>query len=384
MDRLNRGGAVAYAASGTPTIDGKLDDPCWRHEGTRLVEIATGDPAPVDSRVWFACDDQAIHVAARLAEPEMNRLVVEKKKPDDAVYQDDSIEFFICPRASLESYAQIVINPNGVVFDGFKEDVAFYNAAKNFAIRQAIVKRPDGWDLEFSIPYAELGIAKFAPGSLRRINFIQNRGVPAGNARTRGCHAFAPTFGQSNHNTRFFGTVIFAGEERFREDFGTDVATRWQAEVIHKDGFTNPEAFAELVPGEDFATLRARMSKTNHVAQLVLKPAVRIPVRKGDQLELVYRGPLDGPIRAEITYLLTQPDGKTVFGWKPDNNAVVGFPLRRHAVDLWNDLYEGAKAESDTAELHNVRITLSSPPDSTNALELHFLIVSPHTAATAR
>lgn len=384
MDRLNRGGSIYYAEPGTPVVDGKLEDSCWRREGTRLVEAANGNMTPVDSRVWFTYDETALYVAARLAEPEMGRIVTNAKKQDDAVYQDDSVELFFCPNADAESYAQIVVNPEGVVFDGFKENIAFYSTAKNFKIQKAIVKHATGWDLEMRIPYTELGVTKFEPGSLRRINFLQNRGAPNLGQRDRGFYAFSPPFQQSNHNTKFFGSILFSGEERFREDFGPDAGKRWRAEVTHKEGYSNPEAYAKRVPGNGYVTLSARMSKSLHIAQLISDPTIRIPVRKGDLLELEYRGPMNGPIRVEVTYRLTTPDGKILFGWKPDNNVVVGTPMRRHVVDLFGDLFEGVTVGDEQAVLHDIRISLSSLPDSENALEAHLLRVSPFTASSVK
>lgn len=380
MDRLNRGGAVAYAVAGTPKVDGRLDDTCWKHEGFRLGEAANGDPAPVDSRVWFASDDRGLYVAARLSEPEMDKIVMNAKKHDDAVFADDSFEIFICPSEDPETYLQVVINPEGTVFDGMKESVALYSGAKNFTLRKAVVRRADGWDVEIGIPFAEMGVPPFQPGILRRINVIQNRGKPDLAVRARGCYAFGPNFGQSFHNTRFFGSVIFPGPDRFREDFGPDAVTRWRPLVEHKKGFTNPEAYARAIPGDGFLTLEARMSKSLHIAKLVSDPSVEVPVRKGDQIEFVYRGPLRGPIRAELTYNLRTPDGKTHFGWAPDNNVVVGLPLRR----LTADLFETASVKDGEAVLFNIHLTLSSEPDTGNALEAHMLRVSPWTSGNVK
>jgi hypothetical protein len=126
------------------------------------------------------------------------------------------------------------------------------------------------------------------------------------------------------------------------------------------------------------------MSKSLHIAQLISDPTIRIPVRKGDLLELEYRGPMNGPIRVEVTYRLTTPDGKILFGWKPDNNVVVGTPMRRHVVDLFGDLFDGVTAGDEQAVLHDIRISLSSLPDSENALEAHLLRVSPFTASSVK
>jgi len=198
-------GTVATAVAGTPKLDGQLDDPCWRGAGTRLVETATGNAVPTDSRVWFAYDDHAIYLAARLAEPDMPGVQAKAQQRDDAAWADDSIEFFLCATENLEAYVQIAINTNGVIFDGAKESNALFNEGKNFAIEQRIVKRADGWDIEVRIPWSELGVSGVTSGTKRRANLIKNGHV---GGFDRG-QAFSPTLGQSNHNTRFFGTLQF-------------------------------------------------------------------------------------------------------------------------------------------------------------------------------
>jgi hypothetical protein len=198
-------GREARVAPGTPTLDGKLDDPCWRGEGVRLVDTVTGEPTPDEARVWLAHDDQALYLAVKVMDPDVRNLQAKQTRHDDALWEDDGVEFFLCPTDNLESYFQFIVNTEGVVFDGFKDPAGLYSATRNFHLESKTLKRADGWDIEIKVPLADLGVARFAPGTVRRGNVIQNG---HGHWTARG-KMMSPSLGQSNHNTRFFGTLTF-------------------------------------------------------------------------------------------------------------------------------------------------------------------------------
>jgi len=378
--------SVLIAERGAPdALDGKVDDECWRREGVPLNEIKTGAPAPVDSRAWMSHDDDALYVAVRCDEPEMNALAANAKERDGAVYLDDGIEVFICPQDDTSRYVQFVVNTEGVIFDGEKTAIAPYHPNRDFRIEAIVHKAARAWSLELKVPFAQLGVNAPALGTAWRGNIIRNRGKNV----KKGAYSFARTMGYGNHNPGFFGHFLFVEKDRLREDFGEASAARWETEINPwKEREKEPDAFvdtfARLTVAKGIATLQAKMSNVgakapkrvpSRNASTTLEPA--LPVSKGDMLEMAYRGPIDRGHRSRVVlYYTLRVQGRKLLA----GGSVIG---RTRTSDTgWQrvavDLSAKAKVELPTAILHAISVFLQSPPGTENSLDIDMIRVSPH------
>lgn len=124
-----------------PKIDGKLDDEVWSkcEKATEFVynfeeEISKGGlegklkelhgkPALHQTTAYIAYDEKNLYLAFRAEEPNPSNLKANAAGPDDQVWNDDCVEFFIDTDNSKKSYYHIIINSQGVQFDQYVKSV---------------------------------------------------------------------------------------------------------------------------------------------------------------------------------------------------------------------------------------------------------------------
>ena len=182
----------ARRADKAPRIDGLLDEAVWAGEGHGgfSLYMQPKTPAPVDSRVWAAYDDEALYVAVRCAEPEMKDLSADysraknledrRRNSDEegSAYGADCLEFFLVPDGvGNDATFQFVVNPNGALFDlliseGGSIKVEAWNAR---AAEAGGHKGKDFWSVELKIPFGELMLNDRVNASSWKLNVIRNR-----------------------------------------------------------------------------------------------------------------------------------------------------------------------------------------------------------------
>ncbi len=158
-----------------PVIDGRLDDEGWLHLtpetgffGPRGGRSA-GDPTSL--RVGYDGLNVYVGVECADADPRGMRTTVEER--DGFVLYDDHVSVLLQPDREVEVFYQIVVNPNGAVFDR-KIVVNPYGSYEmkpgwDASVRAEAQVGGDGWTAEFLIPLAEVGSA--GPGSEWGFNF---------------------------------------------------------------------------------------------------------------------------------------------------------------------------------------------------------------------
>lgn len=170
-----------------PVIDGKLDDPAWKNAAT-LTDIypfnKTGAEGPQTTWriLWdkdylyfsFDCIDQDVVAPAR--------------ERDTDVYTDDCVEMFILPDFQFRTYWEIIIAPNGSVFDsveckdmdkwGFNTDLTQNLTGMKHAqaVRGTLNKSDDkdeGYTIEVAVPFSALpGYTRIGPKPGDRLYFM--------------------------------------------------------------------------------------------------------------------------------------------------------------------------------------------------------------------
>lgn len=146
-----------------PVIDGALDDACWQ-ELTKLDNFRnprTGEAAQTQTHFRVLFDDDALYFAVVCPEPDMEQLRADLKTHDDTLWTDDCVEFFIDPSNRRQSYAHIIVNPNGAVYDAWRTNAgASTDMDYESGAEAETHKNADSWQVEVRIPFAGLRLPR--------------------------------------------------------------------------------------------------------------------------------------------------------------------------------------------------------------------------------
>jgi len=149
---------TAAKVTAAPTIDGTLDDAAWR----RVPDVPVfgrmdlrRDIEP-GTEAWAAWDEQALYIAFRCHEPNMDRLKLDATKRDANVFRDDSVEIMIEPDGDGEGrdYRQVILSAANVVFDG----KGFDNSITLPGLKTATSQGENTWTAEIAIPWTAIGL----------------------------------------------------------------------------------------------------------------------------------------------------------------------------------------------------------------------------------
>ncbi len=158
------------AVRGTPRLDGRLDDSCWRPDRAITAFVAhTGDAlAKEKTRAWVAYDDRALYVAFDCPHPPGAQLKADAKTHDGKVWLDDSIEIFLDPENRCDAEFQICVNCLGVTRDSTDLNVNWESGAQT-----AVRRTSAGWSVEVAIPFRSFGLS-LGVGDTWGMNLVRN------------------------------------------------------------------------------------------------------------------------------------------------------------------------------------------------------------------
>jgi hypothetical protein len=96
-------------------IDGRLDKPAWRDApgSPRFVDLVSGVPGLLDTRMASLWDDEALYVAFWVSEPNVQARLA---KRDSLVWTENDVEIFI---GGEDCYYEFEINALGTVYEVF-------------------------------------------------------------------------------------------------------------------------------------------------------------------------------------------------------------------------------------------------------------------------
>ena len=161
---------------GTPLIDGKLDEPCWKDAPKQRLQKAfenQADPVPgrTCSDVQAVWTPHGVTFGFTFEEPHPDKLVAEATVRNQAnIWWEDCAELFLDVQAQRSSYLHIIANSLGTLWDG-KPHIE--------GLTVGVDKGEDRWTVELHIPTDELshvpGLVKPAVGAIWYGNFIRNR-----------------------------------------------------------------------------------------------------------------------------------------------------------------------------------------------------------------
>ncbi len=194
-------------------IDGKLDDAEWKDAAQiSLVPYAaqkSKKETGIRTTVKVLRDAENLYFAFDCEEPEMDKLVSSKRKPDNTeIWTDSSVEIFLNPSCDRNVYYQLLMNADGSLSDlsgtkeGGKADWKWNSGATAAAFKGATA-----WAVEVKIPLINLPGLDFEKEM--PANFNRSRVLAKATAEHAALFTWSPFLRGGFNDIDNFGYMIF-------------------------------------------------------------------------------------------------------------------------------------------------------------------------------
>jgi hypothetical protein len=219
-------------APGPIRVDGRLSEAGWQ-AAPRLSSFYTWDGGSAEDltvcrMLW---DDRYLYIAFECQDQDV---VAKGRRRDEPLYAtDDVVEAFLDPVGDLRHYAEVIVNPRGVLFDAYQVTNEAGDAPAislldwdmrdvKVAVRvQGSVREPNepkaaatGWTVELAVPFSSFPWQVKPPeeGSVWRAALTRyDRPDPAEGDLQH--YAWSPPYRQGwPHIVDRFGRLIFSGQ----------------------------------------------------------------------------------------------------------------------------------------------------------------------------
>lgn len=203
----NRTPLIVPKAAAQPTVDGKLDESAWAtaREVTFIRATDKANPQcqfPTTLKaVWTP---SGVTFGFRMAEPTPDKLRRDIQGSDDSLaWWNDNVELFLDVTGQRTGYYQLIINPNGAVFDAKGHSVDWTCKGLSAAAHVGA----DFWSLEVFVPIAAFADAVApAAGAQWFGNFTRHRVC---DGKPREYQRLNTTFAGPSNNMMAFGPIRF-------------------------------------------------------------------------------------------------------------------------------------------------------------------------------
>ena len=146
------------------SVDGALTEPAWQGAPgiTRLVQLQPyeGAAATESTWVWFAYDDQALYVAARMWDSHPDSIIAPLMRRDNFV-PTDFAGVILDPFHDHRTGYEFIITPSGALMDATTANDGEEDASWDGVWEGRTRRDPQGWTCELRIPFSQL---RFTPG----------------------------------------------------------------------------------------------------------------------------------------------------------------------------------------------------------------------------
>ena len=157
-----------------PTIDGKLDDKCWKiaPQASGFTDVKTDKPVKDQTIVKLVYTDKSIYVAWHLSDSQPKKIVASQTKDNIRFANEDTVCFSIDPFHTHQSTHRTLFmaNPHGkkyVQLASGRSKKA--NLSNRWKVASKIVD--DGWVVEMQIPWQILDYPEATDPTQMGINF---------------------------------------------------------------------------------------------------------------------------------------------------------------------------------------------------------------------
>ena len=106
---------TALRVDSPPTIDGRLDEPCWQRatKSPRFADLVHATPGRFDTQAAVLWDDECLYVGYWIEEPNVEARHTQR---DALIYEDNDVELFIAGR---DAYYELEVNARGTIYEVF-------------------------------------------------------------------------------------------------------------------------------------------------------------------------------------------------------------------------------------------------------------------------
>jgi hypothetical protein len=184
-----------------PTIDGKLDDECWRN--ATVLQIAQGEndvggPGSAVAFVSLSAESFCAAVVCPLPSQQTKESLSKHRERDRDVWMDESVEVFIDAGRTQSNYFQFIVNTLNDQQDGEGWTTAWnsdWRSATHMAaphddpaLPPSLCERPECrllkdatfyWICEISIPFSTIGCKPAAAGDRWGLQIAHNDALSA-------------------------------------------------------------------------------------------------------------------------------------------------------------------------------------------------------------
>lgn len=331
-------------ASAPPAVDGVLADPCWQGATAVSGFVRTNGEAPTEQTTARITWDAAnLYVAFSCSEREPVRLRANAAGSDsDEIFGDDNVELFLDTNCDRATYFHFAINSAAAHYqascdltDGSLMRREDWNPRWKVRARVG----PRGWSAEMRVPFASLGVAAPAAGTVWGVNFCRSwRRVDPGEFSTwSGAVAF--------NRPKEFGHAVFGhapGTAAYREAIRRAVEAAERAARAPK---------IDLHPDRFYYTPDLERMTVRVVARLEGDGALEVAIRKN-----VGAGPV-----ASMNVTTADVDGRDL------SFAIGDLPRGRYVVSARLDDENGRTLQ--TAHRIFIKRDLEPVPAPPSALE---------------
>ena len=193
---------VIPRADPTPSIDGKLDDPCWATAAKVSLVLHQTGRRPNAATVGRLChDSESLYVAFECDEPEVGNLKARATERDGPVCSDDCVEVFVDPNCDRRSYCHFSVNSLGTMRDGKWADPLHGGARWDADWQAKAAVGAAGWTVELAVPFYNFDLGADVTHTWG-INLCRERRA----SRRREYTCWSPTYG-GFHKPERFGIV---------------------------------------------------------------------------------------------------------------------------------------------------------------------------------
>ncbi|MFA6716689.1 MAG: hypothetical protein WCS27_15015, partial [Victivallaceae bacterium] len=135
-----------------PVLDGQIRKGEWDSSAKsgRFMRLGEKQLASESTQAFMMRDDENLYVAFRCNESQLNKLQATHRERNSKIWEDDSVEFFICTGKELLNPRQFIVNSIGTCWDTLE-------GRENSWKARAYVGA-DFWSVEMAIPFSYLEI----------------------------------------------------------------------------------------------------------------------------------------------------------------------------------------------------------------------------------
>jgi len=146
-----------------PTLDGVLDDACWKEAGevTPWFDFA-GGKSGLRTELKLACDGRAMYLAVFCHESDPSKIRARvSRRQDMDLWTDDCLEIYVSPTNTGSSHLKFTVNSIGTQMDLMMDEenkmLTDWRPEAGKKWRVAAKQTGQGWVAEVEIPWSDIG-----------------------------------------------------------------------------------------------------------------------------------------------------------------------------------------------------------------------------------